>query len=153
MPWRHTSFVAVGLALCLTISDAAAEEAALRRARADYMLHCQGCHLPDGTGAPGRVPNLRDRVGLFLSVEGGRKFLVQVPGVASAAVDDARLAELLNWMLAEFGGQSVPADAARYEATEVAALRRAPLTEVVAVRAELIDRIKRRRRLGHLPED
>ena len=50
-----------------------------QRARVDYMLNCQGCHLPDGDGA-GDVPRMKNFVGNFLKVPGGRAFLVQVPG-------------------------------------------------------------------------
>ena len=63
-----------------------------QRARVDYMLNCQGCHLPDGDSA-GDVPRMKDFVGNFLKVPGGREFLVQVPGSANAALDDARLAD------------------------------------------------------------
>ncbi|MFO1329574.1 MAG: cytochrome C, partial [Rubrivivax sp.] len=50
-------------------------------ARATYLLHCSGCHRPDGSGAPERyVPDLR-ALGRFLQVDGGRAFIVQVPGV------------------------------------------------------------------------
>ena len=49
-------------------------------AQADYMLNCQGCHLPDGQGFPARnVPPLNNHLGKFLHVDGGREFLVQVP--------------------------------------------------------------------------
>lgn len=104
----------------------------------NYLLHCRGCHLPDGSGTPGRVPALRDRVGRFLAVPGGREYLVRVPGSAQSPLDDASLAALLNWIIREFG----PADAAErlqpYSAAEVAGLRSAPLVEVEAVRAVLV---------------
>lgn len=37
-----------------------------------YMLHCQGCHLADGSGSPGKVPALRQSVARYLTVAGGR---------------------------------------------------------------------------------
>jgi hypothetical protein len=42
---------------------------------------------------------MRDYVGNFPKVAGGREFLAQVPGSASAAMDDLALAERPNWML------------------------------------------------------
>jgi len=106
--------------------------------RVDYMLHCQGCHLPDGSGTPGRVPALRGQVARFLQVEGGRAYLVRVPGSAFSALDDARLAAVLNWMVAEFG----PSESARgfrgYTAAEVAPLRADALVDVDAERARLL---------------
>ena len=34
----------------------------------NYMLHCQGCHLPGGIGHPGIVPNMRNQVGAVFAV-------------------------------------------------------------------------------------
>ena len=111
-----------------------------QRARIDYMLNCQGCHLPDGDGA-GDVPRMKGFVGNFLKVPGGREFLVQVPGSANAALDDERLAELLNWMLLEISGDELPADFQPYTAEEVAQYRAVPLRDVLQTRAELILKI------------
>jgi len=38
----------------------------------DYVMHCRGCHGPEGQGAPGGAPDLRGTVGRFLKVPGGR---------------------------------------------------------------------------------
>ena len=110
----------------------------------DYALNCQGCHLDDGSGTPGSVPRLAGTVGRFLDVPGGREFLVQVPGVATSALDDAALAAVLNWMLARFGPPHLPKKYAPYTAAEVGALRQKPLTNVDRVRAELIGAAERR---------
>ncbi len=107
----------------------------------DYLLHCQGCHLPDGSGKPGAVPSLVDSMGRFLEVPGGREFLVRVPGSAQAALDDAALAELLNWMIRRFGPTRVAADFEAYAAPEVGRLRREPLTDVAATRRALLARM------------
>ena len=109
------------------------------RARINYMLNCQGCHGPSGAGtADGTVPGLDGFMARFLSVPGGREFLVQVPGSANAALDDAALAEVLNWMLATFDPAHLPDDFAGYAGQEVGALRASPLTDVVPVRARLV---------------
>lgn len=108
----------------------------------DYALECQGCHRADGTGTPGSVPALAGSVGRFLHVPGGRAFLGRVPGVAQAPLDDAALAAVLNWMLAEFAPGEVPKDFAPYTAEEVGRLRRSPLTNVERVRAELLGQVK-----------
>jgi mono/diheme cytochrome c family protein len=100
-------------------------------------LHCQGCHLDDGRETPGTIPALLG-VGRFLSVEGGREFLVQVPGVSLSVIDDQDLAELVNWMLYRFSPEGIPADFEPYTAEEVARYRRSPLVEVETVRARLI---------------
>jgi len=109
----------------------------------DYALNCQGCHRADGTGTPGSVPALAGSVGRFLQVPGGREFLVRVPGVAQAALDDAALAGVLNWVLEQFGGDDVPKDFAPYTAAEVGRLRHQPFTNVQRARAELLGALER----------
>jgi len=106
--------------------------------RLDYVLQCMGCHLEDGSGAPGRVPTLSG-VGRFLRVPGGRDYLVRVPGVAHAPLDDAALAALLNWMLARFdpAAASAPGFVA-FDAAEVARLRAVPLADASAERRSLL---------------
>jgi mono/diheme cytochrome c family protein len=116
----------------------AAADAAL-----DYTLNCQGCHRADGAGTPGSVPALAGSVARFLGVPGGREYLVRVPGVSQAGLDDAALAEVLNWMVARFDREHLPADFAPYTAAEVAPLRAKPLTEVDKVRSELLSRASR----------
>jgi hypothetical protein len=97
------------------------------RARVDYMLKCQGCHHPDGSGNIANTPPLTGEVGKFLAVPGGREFLGRVPGVASTDLDDVRLAELLNWTLYTFDRGHMPANFSPYSAEELGALRKQPL--------------------------
>ena len=111
------------------------------KARVDYMLNCQGCHLPEGRGIPGVVPVMKGYVGNFLRVPGGREFLVQVPGSANAALDDAALADLLNWVLVTMSPEQLPAGWVPYTGAEVAKLRAVPLREVSQVRAALVARM------------
>jgi mono/diheme cytochrome c family protein len=91
----------------------------------DYVLHCSGCHRQRGAGVPNVVPPLT-RLAPFLSTGLGRAYLVRVPGVAQAALDDDRLAALLNWVLSEMSGVEA---APRYSAGEVRALRARPLRD------------------------
>ena len=111
----------------------------------DYAVTCQGCHRADGTGTPGTVPALAGSVGKFLRVPGGREFLVRVPGVAQAPLDDVALAAVLNWMLERFGRDGVPEGFVPYAAAEVGRLRRRPLTDVVGPRRALLEAIERTR--------
>ena len=113
------------------------------KARVDYMLNCQGCHLPEGRGIPGVVPVMKDYVGNFLRVPGGREFLVQVPGSANAALDDAALADLLNWVLVTMSPEQLPAGWVPYTGTEVSKLRAVPLREVTRRRAALVEQMWR----------
>jgi len=114
------------------------------RARTNYILRCQGCHGPNAEGSViGHVPKMRGFVGNFLRVDGGREFLVQVPGSATAALSDAALAELLNWLLPTISAKEVPPDFTPYEAVEVGTLRKTPAIDVAARRAALIEAMAR----------
>ena len=97
-----------------------------QRAQVNYMLHCQGCHLPQAEGHEGRVPPMKDFVGYFLHSQEGRDFLIRVPGVAHAALSDEEVAELMNWLLASFSAEQLPADFTPFTAPEVKALRADP---------------------------
>ena len=110
-----------------------------------YMLQCQGCHRPDGTGTSASAPPMAGMVARFLAVPGGREYLGRVPGVATAVLSDAQLAELLNWTLFRFDAANVPADFNPYTAAEIGVLRRRPLrTEAAAVRAALVTELDQR---------
>jgi len=104
----------------------------------DYVLHCRGCHGPDGAGAPGAAPSFRGQLGKFLLVPGGREYLIRVPGTAQSELDDARTAALLNWLVREFSRDEIPAGFVPYDSAEVARNRHAPLVDVWATRHELL---------------
>ena len=107
----------------------------------EYALNCQGCHRADGAGTPGSVPPLVGSVARFLAAPGGREYLVQVPGVAQAPLDDATLAAVMNWMLDHFDRAHLPAGFVPYDAAEIGRLRVKPLIDVEGVRRRLLDAI------------
>ncbi|HEY5645872.1 MAG TPA: hypothetical protein VIS76_08030 [Pseudomonadales bacterium] len=110
------------------------------RARTNYILKCQGCHGPNAEGSHiAQVPRMQGFAGNFLRVPGGREFMVQVPGTATAALSDPALAELLNWLLPTISKVEMPADFAPYSTEEVARLRQSPAIDVGERRAALID--------------
>jgi len=131
-----------GAAALLLVSLAAAGVAA-NTPHVNYMLQCQGCHLPDGRGQPPDVPSF-EGLGRFLGVEGGREYLIRVPGASQSPLDDAELAELLNWMVKRYGPASAWQAAEPYTEAEVSALRRPPLAEVESVRRRLLREIQLR---------
>lgn len=109
------------------------------QARIDYMLKCQGCHHPDGSGNAVNTPPLKNEVARFLAVPGGREFLVRVPGVSTTDLDSARLTQLVNWTLYRFDRAHVPAGFRPYTQDEIARLRKAPLRlERATMRARLV---------------
>jgi mono/diheme cytochrome c family protein len=110
-----------------------------QRAWQHWTLNCQGCHRPDGTGSAGTTPSLAGTVGRFLSVPGGREYLGRVPGVATSALSNADLSELMNWMLWRFDKEHVPANFQPFTAAELGQLRSAPLRlEASQMRADLL---------------
>lgn len=106
----------------------------------NYILHCQGCHLADGSGTPEKVPALKNEAGRFLHVPGGREYLVQVPGTAQSALTDAEVAGVLNWILVNFSKTELPADFIPYSTVEISRVR-TPLANVSATRAGLMAEI------------
>ena len=105
-----------------------------------YQLHCQGCHLADGSGSPGAVPSLIG-VARFATLTDGRAYLIGVPGSAQAPLSDDELASVLNWMMRQFGPVAVAERVAPFDAGEVGRHRTPPLRDVERVRAGLLEEI------------
>jgi hypothetical protein len=131
------------LALVLLLLGAFLMRASICRAdpRQDYILHCRGCHGPQGAGLPGSVPDFRGQVGKFLQVPGGREYLIRVPGTSQSELSDARVARLLNWLVREFSAKALPAHFEPFTEDEVSRHRRPPLTDVAGVRQSLLSAI------------
>ena len=111
------------------------------RAKYHYQMFCQGCHTPDGAGA-NAIPPLKNFMGYFLRSQRGREFMVRVPGSALSTLDDAELAEVLNWSIDNFAGESLPAAGyTPYTSEEVAVLRAQPLQEIENHRASVLAEI------------
>ncbi|HKR86842.1 MAG TPA: cytochrome C [Phenylobacterium sp.] len=108
--------------LGLLIALAAGAPAAAYSPHVNYMVNCQGCHLPNGAGMPNKVPDMRGQLGRFVSIPEGREYLVRVPGVANSKLSNAETAELLNWLVGVMG-PATAAHSAPYTAEEVARLR------------------------------
>ena len=125
-------FVGAAVLGLATLGSPGAESGGDARPRQDWMLHCQGCHGADGSLERPDMPALRGRVATYVGTAEGRAWLVQVPGVASASLSDARLAETLNWMLAAFDAEHMPDDFEAFTGEEVGALRTPPLVERAA---------------------
>lgn len=132
----------VAAALLAMMTAAYAEEAPgvgnARRAKMNWMLNCQGCHQPDATGSAGGAPAMAHDVARFLTVDGGREYLTRVPGVANAGLANDQLAELLNWTLATFDKEHLPADFTPFTTEELAAGRSHPLVSEAPVMREAL---------------
>lgn len=137
-----TRFIAAYL-LVSTLSLQASEvdvEMNADRAKFNYQMFCQGCHVGTGIGGSS-VPNMNGFVGNFLLSQEGREYLVRVPGSANSTLSDEYLAEVLNWMLISFSKGSLQNNWKPYNAKEVGKYRANPLYEVVDYRNQVIGRL------------
>ena len=123
------------LLLCLAGGVATADD---RSAEVNYMLHCQGCHLPDARGVAGRVPPMKDFAGWFLHSDEGRDFLIRVPGVAQSALTSDEVAELMNWLVTTFSAAQLPEPFVPFTAAEVAGLRVNPVGNPASAREVIL---------------
>lgn len=109
-----------------------------RRAAADYLLHCSGCHDRDGSGHPtAGIPDFRNQVGYFTRTPEGRAFLMQVPGLLNAGLSDARAAAVVTWLVREFAGPSLPPDFTPYTADEARRYREVRPLDIIGTRDRL----------------
>ncbi len=106
---------------------AAGGDATIPAARFHYLESCGGCHGIEGVSSREHIPVLKDAVGKFLCTPAGRRYIVQLPNVAFADVDDATLAELMNYVIFQIGGSSTPLYTKPFRTSEVGALRRRAL--------------------------
>jgi mono/diheme cytochrome c family protein len=105
--------------------------------RADYLMHCAGCHLADGSGSPPEVPSLAGPLGYIAASAEGRDYLARVPGAAQAPISDDALAAVLNWVLLEFNRATLPPGFRPLRGAEVARSRAQVLADPVKRRREL----------------
>lgn len=127
-----TSVVAVPPALGMGVPNASC-------ARTNWMLKCQGCDRSDASALPETTPTLGGQVGRFLVAPEARDYLARIPGVATSALPDDQLAELLNWTLLTFDAGRAPTDFKPYSPQEIGALRLKPLrTDAPAMRARIM---------------
>ncbi len=115
----------------------------------DYMLNCGGCHRYDGEGvARNAVPSFRNSIGLFTRLPEGREYMIRVPGAAQSQLGNAELADVLNWMVANYSPGELAPDFRPFTAGEVGAVRPYRYDDVVAERRRLEARL---RQLGLTP--
>ena len=126
----------MALLLVLSLSAAGAQDYA---PRVNYVLHCAGCHGMTGEGSrTGGIPAFPGSVGHIASVDAGRTYMMHVPGVVSAGLSDAQIAEVMNYILAEW---SEGADFTPFDAAEVTRRRAEPVANVVEYRRVVVDEL------------
>ena len=103
------------------VTGAQAED---RTAETNYVLRCTGCHDSDGTGLPAMgIPNFVDEVGVFAGLHEGRAYLLHVPGVIGSSLSDSETADVLNYIMTKWAGESLPSDYVPFSSEEVKELK------------------------------
>jgi hypothetical protein len=131
---RQAKLRVVGLALAGLPAVLHAEITQPPTPRTNYLLSCGGCHGLNGVSNSTLVPDLKDQVGFFLNLPEGRDYVVRLPNVAFSTTTDEALTGLLNYVVFDLGGDSVPRGTRPYTVREVSQLRRKPLTDVSLLR-------------------
>ena len=123
----------------ILFAAASASAEGLSDPHADYLLYCRGCHLHTGDAVPAaNVPSLRELAPLLESAA-GREYIVRVPGVAQTPMSDEQLAAVLNWVMTNFNGDTLPEGFRPYTAREVGEARIKVLTNPLKTRQEILE--------------
>jgi mono/diheme cytochrome c family protein len=132
------------LALLLAAAPAAAEQSL----QTLYTLKCSGCHGAEGKGVPDSgIPNLND-AGRYVGLPLGREYLIEVPGLSQSSLDDATAARMLNWVLARFSADRLPAGFAPYTTAEIARYRGDTASDAETRRQVILAQLKATGALG-----
>jgi len=136
------AIVLVAMLVLAGMGPALAQDAAEKRARTDYLLHCSGCHDVDGSGHPGKgIPSFSGQVGYFAAIPEGRAMLMQVPGLLNSGLNDERAAAVTTWLVRQFAGPSLPADFTAYTAAEARRYRETRPADINGLRNRLYQQI------------
>ncbi len=93
----------------------------------------------DGVGAEPNVPALKANLVPFLHTPTGRAYLIRVPGVRQVSISDARIANLLNYVIHTFVDTSDTASFRPFTEAEVSEHRKHPYLDVPAARQRALD--------------
>ncbi|MES1924920.1 cytochrome C [Salinisphaera sp. T31B1] len=110
-----------------------------------YLIHCSGCHRADGSGSRrGGIPDLRGFVGSFGRVHDGRVYLMHVPGITASGLDDAGIAEVMNYIFTRWAEAPPNDPVPPFSADEVARLRALSVPDVVQARRAVVHELEAR---------
>ena len=116
----------------LAVSTSADEQT-----RLDYLLHCSGCHLPDGRGMLPEVPALGEALGIIVGLPGGRAYIAGVPAASQTPISDQSLADITNWVLHSFNARTLPDGFEPITAAEIHHGRRHVMKDPLKLRKEI----------------
>jgi cytochrome c553 len=129
-------------ALALVPASLMAADQPSRTAHTNYILRCAGCHGFEGGGTPeGGIPDFPNSVGYIAGTELGRTYMMHVPGVVGSSLNNAEIAEVMNYVL-DVWGETDSGEAPVYFTEEEVTQRRAePVPDVVAYRRLAVDEL------------
>jgi cytochrome c553 len=112
-------------------------------ASSNFIQYCSGCHGQDGRGGGvnSGIPDFRNFVGAYASDDGGRTYVLHVPGVVNTSLDDAEIAAVINYVMKTWGGTSLRAGFIPFTAREVTSRRARSVPDVVALRRQIVQRL------------
>ena len=106
--------------------------------RANYVLHCSGCHGMQGLGtAEGGIPGFPNSVGHIVSTEMGRDYVMHVPGVVGNNMTDAQIAGVMNFILDQWSDGS-----GHFTEAEVTRRRAVEIGDVVIYRRKVVEDLR-----------
>jgi hypothetical protein len=129
---NRTNFILTGFAAAFLAFLPVSLQAA--SAHINYLLYCTGCHGVTGEGSPPNVPTLIGELGEMIKVPEMRNYLVQIPGAASAPIDDMELTAVINWILHKFNADTLPSDFEDMTESEVSKARKNVLADPLKYR-------------------
>ena len=138
----HRAGLLAGVLAAAVLPGAQAQTKVYQGAEHDYVLYCSGCHSMDGSGHPGfGVPDFRGQVGYFLRLPEGRAYLMQVPGLLSTGLSEARAAAVTNYVIQTYAAESLPREFLPYTAEEAQRYRESRPADVAARRVQLYQQL------------
>ncbi|ATG48230.1 c-type cytochrome [Celeribacter ethanolicus] len=132
----------LSFALALVPASLMAADQPSRTAHTNYILRCAGCHGFEGGGTPeGGIPAFPDSVGYIAGTELGRTYMMHVPGVVSASLNNREIAEVMNYILDVWGETDSGEAPVHFTEEEVTRRRAEPVPDVVAYRRLAVDEL------------
>ncbi|SFJ68517.1 hypothetical protein [Celeribacter neptunius] len=132
----------LSFALALLPAALAAADQPSRTAHTNYILRCAGCHGFEGGGTPeGGIPAFPGSVGHIAGTEMGRTYMMHVPGVVGASLNNREIAEVMNYVLDVWGEAEGGESAAYFSEEEVSRRRAIEVPDVVAYRRLVVDEL------------
>lgn len=105
----------------------------------DYRMNCEGCHAVAGAGVEPHVPALKNNLAPFLRTPAGREYLIRVPGVRQISISNAKVADLLNYVVFTLSDIEETQGVRPFSEAEVATYRQRAFLDVPAARARAMD--------------